>query len=91
LVTMWAPQVFVASNDATLQTTSRANRAYIVSGRRLIREMREVDKKVRRNNCIGKGEGRRRVARTALEGERLMGDGWCWVAAGARGVAGGEV
>lgn len=38
------PYVFVASNDATLQTTSRANRAYIVSGRRLIREMREVDK-----------------------------------------------
>ena len=39
-------QVFVATNDSDLQITSDTNRAYIISGRRLLNEIREANKEV---------------------------------------------
>lgn len=55
-------QVFVVSNDVTLQTTSRANNAYIVTGRRLIREMRQADKETQEAMQAAKHDARRRGA-----------------------------
>eukprot|EP00873_Tetraselmis_striata_P003610 jgi/Tetstr1/423874/TSEL_014498.t1 len=56
------PYVFVVSNDVTLQTTSRANNAYIVTGRRLIREMRQADKETQEAMQAAKHDARRRGA-----------------------------
>lgn len=40
------PKVFVATNDLELQMTSRTNRAYVVSGRRLLNEMKQAAREV---------------------------------------------